>query len=102
LLAGINGACRGQVFPLDIDEVKIGALGPPDGECAIVIHDTKHKISRLHCVIMRHGGHLYLTDESMNGTWINDTLVEKGSSVRLHKADQIALADAAVFLVQQQ
>jgi hypothetical protein len=100
VLAGIKGACEGQVFPLDSDEVKVGALGPPDGECDIVIYDAKCKISRLHCVIMRHGWHLYLTDESTNGTWVNDTEVEKGSSVRLRKGDQITLADATVLLVQ--
>jgi tetratricopeptide (TPR) repeat protein len=100
VLTGIDGACQGQVFPLDMDEVKIGAMGPPEGECDIVIGDTMCKISHLHCVIMRNGRHLYLADESTNGTRINNMAVEKGSSVRLRKGDQIALADGAVFVLQ--
>jgi hypothetical protein len=32
VLQGIDGACKGQVFALDKDEVKIGALGLPDGQ----------------------------------------------------------------------
>ena len=102
VLVGIKGAGDGKVFLLASNEVKIGALGPPDGACNIVIHDTRCKISRLHCVLVRYGWHWYLTDESTNGTWINDVEVERGRSVRLRQGDQLALADAAVFVVQRQ
>ena len=100
VLAGIHGACQGQVFPLDLDEVTIGALGPPDGPCDIVIYDAHCKISRRHCVLVRNGRHWALIDESTNGTKINDTAVEKGHSVRLHRGDRLALADAAVLVLQ--
>jgi FHA domain len=100
VLAGIHGACQGQVFPLDLDEVTIGALGPPDGPCDIVIYDAHCKISRRHCVIVRNGRHWELIDESTNGTKINDTEVEKRHSVRLHRGDRLALADAAVLVLQ--
>jgi predicted component of type VI protein secretion system len=85
---------------LDLDEVTIGALGPPDGPCDIVIYDAHCKISRRHCVLVRHGRHWELIDESTNGTKLNDTAVEKGHRVRLHRGDRVSLADAAMLVLQ--
>ena len=99
-LEGLEGPCQEKAFPLDKDEVKIGALGPPNGECDLVVRDTRHRISPLHCLIVRSGRHWYLMNESTNGTMINDEEVEKGTMVRLRKGDRLSLADEAVFVLR--
>jgi tetratricopeptide (TPR) repeat protein len=100
VLEGVDGACKEEVFLLDTDEVKIGAVGPPHGECDIVIQDVRRKISRLHCSIVRNGRHFYLIDESTNGTMVNDEAVAKGSIMRLRKGDRLSLADEAVLVLR--
>jgi hypothetical protein len=100
LLEGVDGPCQEKVFPLDKDEIKIGALGPPHGECDLVIRDAGHRISPLHCLIVRSGGHWYLMNESTNGTMINDDEVEKGNMVRLRRGDRLSLADEAVLVLR--
>jgi hypothetical protein len=100
LLEGVDGPWQEKVFPLDKDEIKIGALGPPHGECDLVIRDARHKIAPLHCLIVRSGRHWYLMNESANGTMINDEEVEKGTMVRLRNGDRLSLADEAVLVVR--
>jgi tetratricopeptide (TPR) repeat protein len=100
LLEGVEGPCQGKVFPLDKDEMKIGALGPPNGECDLVIRDARHRISPLHCMIVRSGRHWYLMNESTNGTMINDEEIEKGNMVRLRQGDRLSLADEAVLVLR--
>lgn len=100
VLEGVQGPCRGDVFPLDKEEIRIGALGPPEGEADIVISDRAHKISRLHCLIVQSGRHLYLSDESSNGTKINDQEIEKERYIKLRNGDEITLGDEAVLLLR--
>jgi hypothetical protein len=100
LLEGIDGPCQEKVFPLDKDEIRIGALGPPNGECDLVIRDGTHRISPLHCMLVRSGRHWYLMNETANGTMINDEEVEKGNMVRLRKGDRLSLADEAVLVLR--
>jgi predicted component of type VI protein secretion system len=85
---------------LDADEVKIGALGPPNGECDIVIRDARRRISQLHCLIVCSGRHWYLINESTNGTMINDEEIEKGNIVRLRKGDRLSLEDEAALVLR--
>jgi tetratricopeptide (TPR) repeat protein len=100
LLEGVDGPCQGKVFPLDKDEMKIGALGPPNGECDLVIRDARHRISPLHCTVVRSGRHWYLMNESTNGTMINGEEIEKGNMVRLRQGDRLSLADEAVLVLR--
>jgi hypothetical protein len=100
VLEGTEGACGEKVFPLDADELKIGALGRPHGECDVVIRDVGRKISQLHCSILRNGRHFYLINESASGTLINDEEIEQGSMRRLRKGDRLSLAEEAIFVVR--
>jgi hypothetical protein len=100
LLEGVDGPYQEKVFPLDKDEIKIGALGPPNGECDLVIRDAGHRISPLHCLIVRSGRHWYLMNESTNGTMINNEEVEKGNMVRLRRGDRLSFADEAVLVLR--
>ena len=101
VLEGIDGSCRGELFPLDKEQILIGALGPPDGEADIVISDKRYKISRSHCVIRRVGRKYYLQDKSANGTKVNGQEVSKVNYHLLRKGDEISLADAAEFLFRR-
>jgi hypothetical protein len=101
-LEGIQGQCKGVVFPLDKNKIVIGALGPPDGEADIIISDSRRKISRLHCLIVQNGRHLYLSDRSNNGTRVNDKEVEREDYVKLHDGDEISIADEAVLVLKHQ
>jgi FHA domain len=100
-LEAIEGPCKGQVFPLEKQELTIGAAGPPDGTSDIVICDEQHKISRRHCVILHNGKQFYLMDESTNGTKINEQEIEKGAWAEFHKGDVISLADESVLMLRQ-
>jgi hypothetical protein len=102
VLEGIEGPCRGQVFPLDKNEMIIGSQGPPYGAADIVIVDPQNKISRRHCMIMQNGKQFYLVDESTNGVKINGHQVLKGALVEFRSGDRISLADVAVVLLKLQ
>ena len=97
VLEGIDGACRGQVFPLEKAELVIGSKGPPEGVADIVVLDAQRKISRRHCTVMQNGKQFYLMDESTNGTSINGQAVARGTPVEFRDGDQISLADVAVL-----
>ena len=96
VLEGIDGACRGQVFPLEKAELVIGSKGPPEGVADIVILDAQRKISRRHCTVMQNGKQFYLMDESTNGTSLNGQPAARGTYVEFRAGDHISLADVAV------
>ncbi len=104
VLEGVDGPCTGQVFALDKDRLIIGAVaGGEDSNsdaADIVISDSNHKISRVHCVLRLHGRRIYLKDMSRNGTKINTTGIESNNYVRLRNGDEISLADEAVLLLK--
>lgn len=97
MLKGVSGTCSGEAFPLDKEEIILGAVGPPDGEADIVISDAKRKISRSHCVIRQVGRKYYLKDKSANGTRVNGAVLPKDKYYQLRKGDEISLADVAEF-----
>ena len=80
------GPEAGQVFPLDRE--KANTLGREEGECTITFADAR--LSRVHARIVCVGGEWMLTDQgSTNGTFVNDTRIEKHS--RLADGDRILL-----------
>lgn len=97
VLEGIDGACMGQVFPLEKSELVIGSKGPPEGVADIVVLDAQRKISRRHCTVMQNGKQFYLMDESTNGTFINGQPAARGTYVEFRAGDSISLADVAVL-----
>jgi tetratricopeptide (TPR) repeat protein len=98
VLEGIYGPCKGEIFPLDKQKIRIGAVDSAEEEIDIVISDDKHRISRLHCSMKQDGRHWYLKDKSTNGTKINDMDIEKDGYVKLRNKDEISLADEAGLL----
>lgn len=75
-----QGPQRGKVIPLALDVVTIGRAD---------VDPTSAQISRRHAVLRRRGSDFYLSDVSMNGTWINNTrvsgepLVVAGDHIRM-------------------
>lgn len=104
VLEGIDGPCMGQVFALDKAKLIIGALAAGEDEDSdaadIVISDSNHKISRVHCVLRQHGRRVYLKDMSRNGTKVNTIGIESNLYVRVRNGDEISLADEAVLLLK--
>ena len=103
MLVGIEGPCKGQVFPLYKPETVIGALDSSEEEDAaadIVISDPHHRISRFHCLIRQLGRHLYLRDTSSNGTWINHKKLDRNTEERLFHGAEISLADEAMLVLK--
>lgn len=100
VLEGVEGACRGQVFPLEKPEITIGSKGPPEGVADIVVLDANRKISRRHCVIMQNGKQFYLIDESTNGTKLNGRELARGVTAEFRSGDRISLADEAVLMLR--
>jgi hypothetical protein len=94
VLEGVGGICRGQTFPLQSTEVKIGTLCRREGEHDIIISNGSG-IAELHCSVVRDGKHWYLINMSANGTKING--VEANEKSRLKKGDRLILADEAVL-----
>jgi len=80
------GPEAGQVLPLDHE--KPNTLGREEGECTITFADAR--LSRVHAQIVCVRGEWMLTDQgSTNGTFVNDTRIEKHS--RLADGDRILL-----------
>ena len=103
MLVGIEGPCKGEVFPLDKPETVIGALDSSEEEgmaADIVISDPHHRISRFHCLIRQIGRHLYLRDTSSNGTWINHMRLEPERDEKLFHGAEISLADEAMLVLK--
>lgn len=59
-------------------------------------------VSRDHAVISRSAHHLKITDNSINGTWINDVRMTAGSSKELKDGDIIRIAAANIQVVDPQ
>ncbi len=98
ILEVVEGPNFGEVFALQQPETVVGAA---DGEADFLIWDDDHRISRRHCVIKQHGRRFHLTDESSNGTKVNDQWVEDEGHW-LRRGDRISLADAAELLFRRQ
>jgi serine/threonine protein kinase len=76
------------VHTLQKDVVKVGRSSSAD----VIIRDSK--ISSLHCEIKVDAatGEVFITDRSVNGTWLNDVKLVKNTARLLSHADQLTLA----------
>jgi hypothetical protein len=100
VLEGIGGACYGQAFTLGAGETVIGSKGAPDGPADVVILDPERKISRRHCLITRNGKQIFITDDSTNGTTLNNQPLTRGVPSELREGDRISLSDVAMLALK--
>jgi len=52
------------------------------------------KVSALHCNLKNEGDGVKLRDTSTNGTWVNDTKIEKDTAIKLENTDKVKLYNA--------
>jgi hypothetical protein len=81
VLAGKN---KGEIYPIDVAELKIGRYQDND----IIIQDIA--VSRRHARISKVGNQYILTDQSTNGSYVNDTQIIY-DEIKLHEGDIIKI-----------
>jgi len=95
LLEFVDGDRIGEIFQLDKPAIRIGALSNGND---LVVTDSKGKISRFHCEIVRDGRRYFIKDASTNGTWLNEECLESGKLKLLRKGDRVSLAHEATLI----
>jgi hypothetical protein len=95
LLEFVDGDRIGEIFQLDKPAIRIGALSNGND---LVVTDSKGKISRFHCEIVREGRRYFIKDASTNGTWLNEECLESGKLKLLRKGDRLSLAHEATLI----
>lgn len=80
-----------------VDKIFLGRAcrGVTADKCIIIRHPT---VSRDHAVIQLKGDFIEITDQGINGTWINGVRMAPGSSRRLENGDTIQLGDIIIHL----
>lgn len=67
-----------------------------DCECDIIISDDENIVSRRHATLrVTKGGKYYLSDQSMNGTYINGIRMRSGVEIPVRREDTISFAHVA-------
>jgi hypothetical protein len=91
-----RGLDLGQVYPIEKDVIRIGAVVQDGGQRnEIIIRDIEHAVSRFHCEIVKRDGQLYVSDlNSSNGTSVNGSSIKPGNPELLRKGSRILLANA--------
>jgi ribosomal protein L36 len=90
-----RGLDQGQVYPIEKDVVRIGAVAQDGGQRnEIIIRDIEHSVSRFHCEIVKRNGQIYVSDlNSSNGTSVNGASIKPGNPELLRKGSRILLAN---------
>lgn len=67
-----------------------------DSECDIIIYDDENIVSRRHATLrVTKGGKYYLSDQSMNGTYVNGIRMRSGVEIPVRREDTISFAHVA-------
>jgi len=93
----IDGVGRGKMYTLDGPLFRVGSALSERAEEKndLVLSDDRAFISRYHCVVLRKDGGYFLIDSSLNGTYVNEALLERGDPVRLEDGDELSVAGVA-------
>lgn len=63
-----------------------------DANCDIIIPDTTDVVSRLHATLRVDGSKIFLTDQSLNGTYINGLKMSSNVEIPVSRKDVISFA----------
>ncbi len=90
----IDGVGRGKMYTLSGPIFRIGSAQSdrPEEQNDLVLSDESAYVSRYHCAILRKDGCYYLIDTSLNGTYVDDTLVERGEPTLLDDGSEFSLS----------
>jgi hypothetical protein len=97
MLKVIDGIGRGRFYTMENNVFRIGAANSDkaDEHNDLVLSDSAAAISRYHCSVMRRDGRFYLIDSSLNGTELNDELLDRGEDRMLADGDEFTLANVS-------
>lgn len=95
MLKVIDGIGRGKFYTMENPVFRIGAASSDksDEHNDLVLSDSASGISRFHCSVVRRDGRFYLIDSSLNGTELNDELLERGEDRVLADGDEFTIAN---------
>ena len=93
----VDGVGRGKMYTLDAPVFRIGSAlsDKPEERNHLILSDAQAFISRYHCSIIRKHGQFYLIDSSLNGTYIEDQLLDRGEPRVLEDGEEFSLAGMA-------
>ncbi len=92
-----DGIGRGKMYTIDGALFRIGSAlsDRPEEKNDLVLSDETAYVSRYHCAILRKDGNYYLIDSSLNGTYLNEDMVDRGEPYLIEDGDELSVAGMA-------
>ena len=92
-----DGIGRGKMYTIDGALFRIGSAlsDRPEEKNDLVLSDDTAYVSRYHCAILRKDGNYYLIDSSLNGTYLNEDMVDRGEPYLIEDGDELSVAGMA-------
>ncbi|MGH7592303.1 MAG: FHA domain-containing protein [Gemmatimonadales bacterium] len=90
----VDGIGRGKIYAIDGPIFRIGsaASNRPEEKNDLILSDADAFISRYHCAIVHKDGKYFLIDSSLNGTYMDEELLERGEHRELEDGAEFSLA----------
>lgn len=97
MLRIVDGVGRGKTYTLTSPIFRIGSAVSerPEEQNDLLLSDESGFISRYHCALLRRDGNWYLIDSSLNGTTLDDAVLERGEAHLLRDGAQFSLSGVA-------
>lgn len=97
MLEIIDGVGRGKLYAIEGPVFRIGSAQSdrPEEKNDLIVSDNDAFISRYHCTIVRTDGKYFLMDSSLNGTYVDEELLDRGEHRELRDGDEFSLAGMA-------
>ncbi len=97
MLEIIDGVGRGKLYTIDRPVFRIGSAvsDRPEERNDLILSDADAFISRYHCTIVRKNDKYFLIDSSLNGTYLDEDLLDRGEHRPLEDGDEFSIAGMA-------
>jgi hypothetical protein len=97
MLEIVDGIGRGKLYTIEGAVFRIGSAQSdrPEEKNDLILSDGDGFISRYHCTIVRRDGKYFLIDSSLNGTYMEDDLLDRGEHRELDDGDEFSIAGMA-------
>ena len=93
----IDGVGRGKMYTIEDAIFRIGSAisERPEEKNHLILSDHDEFISRYHCAVVLKHGKYFLIDSSLNGTYLDDELMERGEHRELEDGAEFSVAGVA-------